>query len=382
MKHLICLPILLFHLNACADQKLNSTVTVETASTSDLYSSLSTDSTLFNQLSTMIKLQKYPNIHSVVVAKNGSIVYEHYFVGKDQNYGRDIGVVTHNESTLHDLRSITKSIISACVGIAIDKGWLKSVNQNISEFFPEKDQIFINEKANWTIQDFLTMTTGLTWNEDLPYNDPRNDEIKMTLSDDPIQYVLSKELENQPGRVFNYIGGATQILAEIIERASKYSIDQFADKFLFKPIGINNYEWNKYSVWGKSDKFVAPSGLRLTSKDIMKYALLYRNKGKQGDVQILPEAWINQSFEQQIEFPSKVAKGNDGYGYQVWMWPDTFLNSHFKMFAAIGNGGQNIFWDLEHDLIIVTTAGNYNNWDIKNDSYALVKEQLYPIFSE
>lgn len=334
------------------------------------------DTSILNDLTQKIYEQYYPNIHSLLIIKDGSLLYEKYFPGKDENYGEDIGVVMHSDSTLHDLRSISKSIVSACIGIAIDHGFIKSIEQKISDFFPEIK--FEGEKKNWTIEHFLTMTTGLEWNENYDYDNPDNDEIRMASDKNPIKFVLKKPLETSPGIKFNYNGGATQILAEIIERASKTSIDLFANAYLFMPLGIEKFEWNKFSKWNGADKFAAPSGLRLTSLDLMKIGLLYRNKGKWKDVQVLTQEWIVKSFTPQIEFPSNVAMGNDSYGYQFWIWNDFLLGKEISIVNANGNGGQNIYWDLENDIIIITTAGNYNNRDIENDTYAVLRNHIYP----
>ena len=108
--------------------------------------------------------------------------------------------------------------------------------------------------------------------------------------------------------------------------------------------------------------------------------MLYRNTGRWNDKRILSEGWIKQSFTAKIDFPSEVSEGTEAYGYQFWIWPDVVLNTKIEMVAAVGNGGQNIFWDLKNDLIVVTTAGNYNKWDLENDSYALLRNEIYPLF--
>ena len=342
--------------------------------------SLEMDTAMLRELTSRIEQQFFPNIHSILVAKDGHLVFEEYFSGNDQNYGRDIGLIHHSDSTLHDLRSITKSIVSLAVGIALKDGLIKSVNQPIAEFFPDIE--FNSLKKSWTLEHFLTMTTGLQWNERVPYDHPENDEIQMTYSDDPIQYVFSKRLENNPGTTFNYNGGATQVLAKIVEKTAGMPIDQFVKTRLFHPLGITGYEWNKFSAWNGADEFAAPSGLRLKSRDLLKIGLLYRNYGTWNDQEILTEKWVRESFSKKIEFPSDVTSGNDAYGFQFWMWPDNLLNTEIQIVAANGNGGQNIFWDLKNDLIIVTTAGNYNKWDIENDSYAILRKYIYPALAE
>jgi len=378
--YILSLIILLVSCNSnTAKRNVNSFNLIGTDIPTVVPSEIGIDSLLLRNINTKIISQEYPNIHSVLISKSGKLIYEHYFEGSDQIFGHDIGTVKFTDTTLHDIRSITKSIISACVGIAIKEGYIKNVDQNISDFFPNMDSIFRGDKANWTIENFLTMTTGLSWNENVPYNNPENDEIQMTYKVDPIRYVLEKQLDTIPGKKFNYNGGATQVLAEIIERSSNTSLDKFVKNHLLIPLGIEHYQWTKYSVWGGSDKFAAAGGLRLTSRDLMKFGLLYRNKGMWNKKQVIPKDWISESFDPKIEYPSEVTEGIEWYGYQFWIWPDQFQDDEFIMNAALGNGDQNIFWDLKNDVIIVTTAGNYNKWDISNDSYTLLKEHIYPL---
>ncbi|MDF1573137.1 MAG: serine hydrolase [Bacteroidales bacterium] len=147
-----------------------------------------------------IKELEYPNIHSLLISKNGVLIFEKYFEGTDYDYGRNLGRVNHTDTTLHDIRSISKSIVSACVGIAIEKGFIKNVDQRIFGFFPTYDSLFKDQKANWTIQHFLTMTTGLSWNEEISYDNPNNDELQMAFSEEPLKYIMSKPLDTIPGK--------------------------------------------------------------------------------------------------------------------------------------------------------------------------------------
>lgn len=105
--------------------------------------------------------QEYPNIHSILIVKDKELVFERYFPGNDQNWGYNMGRVNHTKETLHDIRSITKSVVATCIGIAIDQGLITSVDQNIFDFYPEYDQFKTGLRAQITIKDLLTMTPGL-----------------------------------------------------------------------------------------------------------------------------------------------------------------------------------------------------------------------------
>jgi CubicO group peptidase (beta-lactamase class C family) len=317
--------------------------------------------------------QKYPNIHSILIVKDKELVFERYFSGSDQNWGSNLGIVGHSRETLHDVRSITKSVVSACIGIAIDQGKIASVDQNIFDFFPEYERYKTGLKAQITIKDLLTMTPGMQWDESISYASSVNSEIQMTNSVDPIEFVLSRSMENTPGEIYNYNGGTSQLLAAIVSEVSGMKIDDFADEYLFKPLDIDNYVWHSYSL---SNIPAAASGLRLTSRDLMKFGLLYQNKGQREGNQIISGTWIEESFESHIIKPNGIAY----YGYQWHILP-TFYSSgeEIKLVAAIGNGDQRIFLDENNDLMVVVTAGNYNQYFPKN-ALALVKDFIYPSF--
>ncbi len=341
--------------------------------------SLGFDSLELKKMTAKIENQEFPNLHSVLIVKDGHLFYEEYFTGQDYNYGEDLGIVQHSDTTLHDVRSISKSVISACVGIAIKNGYLENVDQKISAFFPEYDSIFTGKKAEWTLFDFLTMTTGLDWKEDIPYSDPENDELQMYYAENPVEYVLSKAVVDYIGTAFNYCGGATQVLAKIVEKSSGTPILEFVRIHLFEPLGIDHFEWNEYPGSGEIG---AASGLRITSRDLLKIGMLYRNKGQWNGEHLLPEQWVEDSFARQVSFPSPVYDGDDYYGYQFWIWDDAVGDVSFEIVSATGNGDQHIYWDTKNDIMIITTAGNYNQWDIRNNSAALYKSEIYPLIPD
>src|SRR5688572_21599128 len=218
------------------------------------------DSSIVNKIDTAITNGTYPNIHSLLIVRNNKLVYEHYWPGIDQSWGEDLGIRMQGKDSLHDIRSISKSIVSACIGIAIQQGKIKSVDQKVLSFFPAYAAQDTGLKSALTIKHLLTMSSGLVWNEDVPYDNPENSEIKMILSPDPVGYVLSQPMAAPPGQVWKYNGGTTQLLAAILERTTGQSVDQFARDYLFKPLGITVFEWLKYPG---TNMPAAASGLRL-----------------------------------------------------------------------------------------------------------------------
>lgn len=315
----------------------------------------------------------YPNRHSLLIYKNNKLVLEKYFTGRDQKaWHGDIGVVDHNVNILHDMRSVSKSVVSACIGIAIAQGKIKSVDQKVFTFFPEYEAFDTGTKKDLTIEHLLTMSSGLKWNEDIPYNNPENSEMLMTASKDPLAYILSQPMEALPGTVWKYNGGTTQLLAEIIRRATGKTVAEFANENIFKKLGITTYEW---ALFPGTNNPIAASGLRLRPRDMLKFGMVYQHGGKWQEQQVIPRSWVEQSFKLKISRPGS----SGGYGYQFWIFRDTIQNKAIELPTAVGNGDQRIFFDRKNDLLVVMTAGNYNKWDIKNNAYAIFKK-IYESF--
>lgn len=315
----------------------------------------------------------YPNIHSILISRGNKLLFEKYYHGKDEYWGRDLGIIRHAKDSLHDIRSISKSIVSACVGLAIEQGKIKNVNQRVFDFFPEFKRLDTGIISLLTVKHLLVMNSGLVWNEDLPYTDPQNSEIRMTRSGNPVEFVLSQPLEYPPGIQWKYNGGTTQLLASIIEKTTGKMIDEFANTYLFKPLGITKYDWVKFPG---TQLPAAASGLRLTSEALLKFGLMYANNGLYNQKQIIPAQWVKESMQSHIVRPNTNGKG--AYGYQLWILSDTVAGRPVHLVMGAGNGNQRIFIDKEHDLVAVITAGNYNKWNIKNNSNAVLKDFIYP----
>lgn len=332
------------------------------------------DSVRIHAMTNAIAKQEYPNIHSVLIVKNRKLVYENYFDGKDEIWGTSIGMVNHSKDSLHDVRSISKSVISACIGIAIAQGRIKDENQKVWDFFPEYADLNTGEKSNLTIHHMLTMSSGLEWNENIPYTDPANSEIQMDNSNDPVYHVLSRPLATTPGTTWNYNGGCTQVLAAILFKVSGMEADAFANQYLFKPLGISAFFWTALTPKpGRKSVPAAASGLRLRSRDMAKIGLLYMQAGRWNGKQIITESWAKSSHTPQVSRPD-----GGGYGYQFWTWTMPVNNTNIPLAVAVGNGDQRIYFDHQHDLMVVITAGNYNLWTIQKNADALLRDYIYP----
>lgn len=319
-----------------------------------------------------LKTGYYPNRHSLLIFKDSQLVVEEYFSGRDENWGTDLGIVTYNDTLLHDMRSVSKSVVSACMGLALSQGLIKSVDQPVFDFFDDYQQYRNQGREALTLEHLLTMTSGLQWNEEVPYDNPENSEIQMINSGDAIGFVLSRPLIAQPGAKWQYNGGTTELLAEIIRRVSGKDIHDFAKEFLFAPLGITRSEW---TVSPATHTPAAASGLRLSARDLLKFGLLYHRNGLWGMRQIVPKEWVRESLTAHIARPD-----GGGYGYQFWIFNISVQGESRAIPAAVGNGDQRIFFDKPNNMVVVTTAGNYNKWDIANNASAVL-ERIYGCFN-
>jgi CubicO group peptidase (beta-lactamase class C family) len=332
---------------------------------------------VLNRLTAKLDADYYTNIHSVLIYKNGSLVYEHYLPGQDENWGVSTGLTQHSVADLHDMRSITKSIVSACVGIAVSHHEIKNIDQKVFDYFKEYAALDTGLKKEITIRQLLSMTTGLKWNEDVPYNNPENSELLMIKSADPVRYVLSQPLVNKPGAKWNYNGGAVQLLAYIIERATGKPLDVYANENLFTPLGIKSFFWHKFPGTKEPE---AASGVRLRSRDALKFAILYQQNGRWKGKQILAQSWVEQSFVKSATIAPDL-----GYGFLFWKLYPPATYKVPDLTVAVGNGDERLFFDNKNKLIVLVTAGNYNlpsNFFGETNSTAILRDFVYPAFAE
>jgi CubicO group peptidase (beta-lactamase class C family) len=302
-----------------------------------------------------IQSKSYRNIHSVLLVKNGKLVLDEYFPGRDSN-GR---FWAFNRGTRHEMHSVTKSVNSILVGIAIDRHLIGGVNEKVSSLFPEYTDVFADHiRDAIRLKDLLTMSAGLSWDEwSYPYGDPRNDLEIMDQSKDRIRYVLTRPVVAPPGAKFAYSGGMSYLLAEIVRRHSGMRTDKFAAKYLFGPLGITNYFWWKYPD-GAVD---AGGGLVLRPRDMAKIGSLLLNGGRWQGKQIVSEQWVTDSIKNYVDarqFHPWIQ--GDGYGYQWWTRTFNVNGRKFFSYHAAGRGGQFIFVFPSLQMVAVFTGWNDN----------------------
>lgn len=314
------------------------------------------DATLLSEMMYKIVGGIYPGIHSVLIIKDGKLVFEEYFY----EYTKD---------SLHQQRSATKSFISALAGIAIDKGFIKSKNESVVSYFPEYSLNHFSEaKKRITIEHLLTNQSGL----DCDIANPKSEgnETVMGNSDDWVKFTLDLPMTDSAGGKGMYCSGNPITLGRIIEKTTRLSLPDFARQTMFKDLGINSFKWHFQPDKSSSETFCQ---LYLRPRDMAKFGLLYLNKGFLKGNSIIPADWVTQSLKKHSLIQ------NVNYGYLWWIKYLDVGGVRYYGKAAQGNGGQRIFIWEEQNLVTVITGGNYNS---QSSSDELIQKYILPVFNK
>ncbi|MCF3640876.1 beta-lactamase family protein [Rhizobium sp. TRM95111] len=310
--------------------------------------------TLGRKLAAGIESGLLHHLHAVLVSREGELVLEHYEQGRDENWGMPLGEVAFGAETLHDLRSVTKSVVGLLYGIALDRGLVPAPDAPLVAQFPDYPDLQADPlRQRLTIDHALTMTLGLEWDENRSYADPLNSEIAMEQAADRCRFALDRPVVEEPGRRWIYSGGAVALLGAIIERGTGCSLPDFARDALFAPLGIPIFEWSR----GRDGVASAASGLRLSARDLLRIGGLVLGKGLFAGRRVVSERWIGQSLT-----PSVALEDGLGYG-RLWFTaeaPVPALGGSRRWAAGFGNGGQRLWLMPDADLATVVFSGNYN----------------------
>ncbi|MEQ8355851.1 MAG: serine hydrolase [Kiloniellaceae bacterium] len=311
------------------------------------------------------------NLHGVVVARHGKLVLERYFEGVDERWGSGLGAVVFGPDVLHDLRSVSKSIVGLLYGIALSEGKAPPLDTPLVDLFAYPDLVADTDRRRITVKHALTMTLGLQWDESQPYVDERNSEIAMEMAADRYRFILEQPVVAAPGGTWIYNGGSTALLAHLIARGSGRSLHGYAAQKLFGPLGIDNSEW----VDGTNGEAAAASGLRLTARGLAKLGQLVLNEGRWDGKQVVPKEWLVASFTEH-------AAAEDGlfYGYQWWLGRSGPQQRPWM--AGFGNGGQRLVIIPHLDLVVAVLAGNYNQMDAWKLPVHIMTEVIFPSLTE
>lgn len=295
--------------------------------------------------------ENYPNIYSLLVVKNGFLVCEHYYQGT-------------RLSDANPVYSVTKSIMSALTGLAIEQKLLPGVDAKLAELLPETFAGADDAgKKEITVKHALTMSAGLASIDD--------NYTAFSGSRDWLQYALAKPLANKPGKVFTYNTGLTHFLSAAVAKASGGSTLAYAKQQLFDRIGISPGNWSRDPMGIEG----GGSGLRLTPVDMAKFGYLYLNEGKWDGEQIIPREWVAESITRQISVNPEV-----DYGYLFWLttMKDAAKGQAYATYRADGAGGQKIVVVPELDLVAVITANLGDSSRDGSDTEAIIADFVVP----
>jgi CubicO group peptidase (beta-lactamase class C family) len=290
------------------------------------------------------------NVHSVLVERHGKLVAEYYQGGKDQSVYELIATRrSFGPEVRQDIRSIGKSVTSLLYGIALHEGKVPEVSTPVLAAYPELVDIATPEKRRIAINDLLNMANGLSWHEG---DGGINDELRLFWKKDIARYVLGHDVAAAPNSTFNYNGGGTAILADLIKRGTGQDVADYARSHLFEPLGIRDWAWTS-DIHGRPMPF---NGLRMRPRDLLKIGRLVLDRGQWQGKQIVPATWITESMAPAFKTDVRDFR----YGHQWWAGTAQWHGQSVQWHAGFGNGGQRLYLIPQLDLAIVTTAGAYD----------------------
>ena len=302
---------------------------------------------------------EYPNIHSILVASHGKLVFEEYFPG----YTFRGEWTDFDYATSHTLQSATKSLTALVIGIAVDQGHIDDIDSSVLTWYPEYDRPDRAQKETITVRDLLTMQSGLDWNEwSFSLFSRFNDLNRFYRSRQPIEFLLRKDLVDEPGTAFSYNTGGTNLLGDLIHRSTGQTFDEYADQYFFRPLGIDNVQWESVHP----DVIVTGAGLRVRPRDFLRIGQLVLQNGTWEGTQVIPEEWLIQALYPSVSLDLVPDIGfRTDYGFLWWLPSVIHPESQtvLRSYGAAGWGGQYLIVYPEQELVVVMTGGNYETED-------------------
>jgi len=332
------------------------------------------DAAPLDELDRRIRADDYGLVDRLVVTRNGWLVYDRTYErdyreisrGRRSPIGCGIDACTdaaevHQFNYLHpdhhpfymgrrvhSLQSVTKSVSSALIGIAIGRGEIAGVDAPLLSFFEDYDLSGTDPRLRAaTLDDLLTMRSGIEWHEtDRPFNDT-NTTLQLEAADDWVQFTLSQPMDAEPGTKWVYNSGGSHLMSGIIRAATGSTIDVYAERHLFGPLGITDYHWKK-TPKGLPD---TEGGLYLEAPQLARIGYLYLNDGVWDGQRILPQGWVAASTGTRV---SQVNAAGFGYGYQWWR----IDRGQTAIWAGQGFGDQYLIVIPEYDIVAVVNCWN------------------------
>jgi CubicO group peptidase (beta-lactamase class C family) len=295
------------------------------------------------ELDRRVAREEFGHVHALLVVRHGRLAFERYYHEYDA-------------TEPHTLQSVTKSVTSALVGIAVDRGELTSLDLTLGEIYPGYADILDADpvKAGVRVRDLLSMQSGMAWDESsYPYSDDRNDTGRMNRSDDWIRAALEQPMDAEPGTKWTYNSGAAILLGGMLERVTGQDVVDYAVEHLFGPLGFSEFRWGR----NRNDSLPhTGGGLWLFPRDLARFGQLYLDQGTWNGERVVSREWVAESRT------LRATVGDDGYGYMWWMRDLEGVPGHAPSRTDVlfgwGLGGQHVFVADDLDLVVVVMAWN------------------------
>jgi len=333
-----------------------------------------------------IQAGDYGLIDHFTLIRNGRMVADYHFeqdyesisaaydtTNHQYNYDHPDWHPYYRDTDLHTLQSVTKSVTSVALGIAVDRGLIAGVGTPALSFFEAYEPDLADpRKTDLTLEDLLTMRSGIEWSEDTPYTDPNNSCILMEASEEWVPFVLGYPMDADPGTVWEYNSGASVLLGKIVQVATGDRIDAWAKEQLFDPLGIDSFYW-KTTPAGEVD---TEGGLYLSAQDLARIGYLFLKGGMWGEKRIISEEWVEASTAPIVpDIAPENGRSDPGYGFQWWV-PD-HDGERTLVFAGNGYGGQFLLVAPDYDVVAV-----FNGWNIhggaRASTWRALQERIIP----
>jgi CubicO group peptidase (beta-lactamase class C family) len=317
---------------------------------------------------------KVHDLHALLVSRHGKLLFEHYGKGEDEGGGSRPGVVvTFGPEVLHDLRSVSKSVVGLVYGIALADGKVPPPEAKLYEQFPEYTDLAKQPgRDRLTIGHVLSMTLGIEWDElTIPYGTAGNSENAMEAAPDRFRFILERPIVGEPGVKWIYCGGATAILGRLIGKGTGERLPAYARRVLFDPMDFGPSDWRV----GADGEPRAASGCRLLPRDMLKVGQLALAGGAWQGKQIVPADWVRR-----IITPAVKIEGARSYGYHWYIYDNMVDGQRQYWVGAIGWGGQRLYAFPGLDLVVAMNCGNYRQTGMEQSrvNLAVLTDVVFP----
>jgi len=316
--------------------------------------------TIIRKLNERIAQQYFKDITSIVVIKDGKLLIEEYFNGANRN-------------TLHDTRSVGKTLASTIMGIAIEEGHIKDESQTLKDFYNlNAYKKFTTKKEKISLKSLLTMSSGLN-GSDMNPDSPGNEE-NMYPTSDWVKFGLDLPMDENKimEKDWDYLTAGAVILGDILNKTVPGGLEKYSQEKLFKPLGISNYKWQ----FTPTNVPNTAGGFQMNSLDNARYGQLYLTNGIYKGKQILPEKWVESSLSKHIAIPKRE---NEFYGYLLWNKKYNVNKNEVEAYYASGNGGNKILIFTDLDAIVVITATAYGQPYMHQQVDEIIEKHILPV---